>query len=96
MTQPRSRRGFLALAAATGTLASPPACTAHAAPEQPARPADAPVTGVWFGARLPNGLRQGVTVTAYGDGGRVSVRGTHVDFADCRDLTMFRPRVHCG
>lgn len=43
---------------------------------------------VSFGAALPNGLRYGAAVTAYGTGGRVRVDGPHISFAGCRDLTV--------
>ncbi len=43
---------------------------------------------VSFGAALPNGLRYGAAVTAYGSGGRVTVSGSRIDFAGCRDLTV--------
>ncbi|WP_405726410.1 glycoside hydrolase family 95 protein [Streptomyces sp. NBC_00028] len=45
-------------------------------------------TGVSFGAALPNGLRYGAAVEAYGSGGRVAVNGTRVDFSGCRELTV--------
>ncbi|MGI5451899.1 glycosyl hydrolase family 95 catalytic domain-containing protein [Streptomyces sp. CA-249302] len=44
--------------------------------------------GVSFGAAFPNGLKYGAAVTAYGTGGRVTVSGTHIDFAGCKDLTV--------
>ncbi|MEY9988835.1 alpha-L-fucosidase 2 [Streptomyces sp. V4I8] len=43
---------------------------------------------VSFGAALPNGLRFGAAVTAYGSGGRVTVSGSRIDFAGCRELTV--------
>lgn len=47
-----------------------------------------PDTAGSFGAALPNGLRYGAAVEARGTGGRVTVRGTRVDFAGCKDLTV--------
>ncbi|MBI0379991.1 glycoside hydrolase N-terminal domain-containing protein, partial [Streptomyces albiflaviniger] len=47
-----------------------------------------PVSAESFGASLPNGLRYGAAVTAYGSGGRVRVDGTRVDFSGCKDLTV--------
>ncbi|MHC3470017.1 glycosyl hydrolase family 95 catalytic domain-containing protein [Streptomyces sp. 7R007] len=44
--------------------------------------------GTSFGATLGNGLKYGAAVTAYGTGGRVAVDGTHIAFADCRELTV--------
>ncbi|MFI7413265.1 glycosyl hydrolase family 95 catalytic domain-containing protein [Streptomyces sp. NPDC049627] len=43
---------------------------------------------VSFGAAFPNGLRYGAAVTAYGSGGRVTVGGSRIDFAGCRELTV--------
>ncbi|MFD9002273.1 glycoside hydrolase N-terminal domain-containing protein [Streptomyces sp. NPDC059582] len=43
---------------------------------------------VSFGASFANGLRYGAAVTAHGSGGRVSVRGTRIDFSGCKDLTV--------
>ncbi|MCF1594036.1 glycosyl hydrolase family 95 catalytic domain-containing protein [Streptomyces muensis] len=43
---------------------------------------------VSFGAALPNGLRYGAAVTTYGHGGRVTVSGSRIDFAGCRELTV--------
>ncbi|NUS30568.1 MAG: glycoside hydrolase family 95 protein, partial [Streptomyces sp.] len=45
-------------------------------------------TGASFGAALPNGLRYGAAVEAYGSGGRVAVHDTRVDFSGCRELTV--------
>ncbi|MDT0546312.1 glycoside hydrolase N-terminal domain-containing protein [Streptomyces sp. NPDC021354] len=41
-----------------------------------------------FGATLPNGLRYGAAVTAYGSGGRVRVNGRRIEFSGCTDLTV--------
>ncbi|WP_055491295.1 glycoside hydrolase N-terminal domain-containing protein [Streptomyces sp. TP-A0356] len=41
-----------------------------------------------FGAAFPNGRRYGAAVTAYGSGGRVSVRGGRISFSGCTDLTV--------
>ncbi|MFI9615127.1 glycosyl hydrolase family 95 catalytic domain-containing protein [Streptomyces sp. NPDC052023] len=41
-----------------------------------------------FGASLPNGLRYGAAVTARGDGGRVAVNGSRIDFTGCKELTV--------
>ncbi|MCX5059846.1 glycoside hydrolase family 95 protein [Streptomyces sp. NBC_00452] len=43
---------------------------------------------VAFGAAFPNGLKYGAAVTAYGTGGRVTVSGSHIAFAGCKDLTV--------
>jgi alpha-L-fucosidase 2 len=43
---------------------------------------------VSFGAAFPNGLKYGAAVTAYGTGGRVTVSGSHIAFAGCKDLTV--------
>ncbi|MBT2422415.1 glycoside hydrolase N-terminal domain-containing protein [Streptomyces sp. ISL-22] len=43
---------------------------------------------VSFGGAFPNGLRYGAAVTAYGTGGRVTVGGSRIDFAGCRELTV--------
>ncbi|WP_371657928.1 glycoside hydrolase N-terminal domain-containing protein [Streptomyces sp. NBC_00280] len=41
-----------------------------------------------FGAELPNRLRYGAAVTAYGSGGTVAVDGARISFQDCRRLTV--------
>lgn len=41
-----------------------------------------------FGGTLGNGLRYGTAVTAYGTGGSVTVSGTRVAFAGCKDVTV--------
>jgi alpha-L-fucosidase 2 len=41
-----------------------------------------------FGGAFPNGLKYGAAVTAYGTGGSVTVRGSHLAFTGCRDLTV--------
>ncbi|MFE2045664.1 glycoside hydrolase N-terminal domain-containing protein [Streptomyces sp. NPDC059477] len=41
-----------------------------------------------FGASLANGLRYGAALKARGNGGKVTVTGTRVDFADCKELTV--------
>lgn len=43
---------------------------------------------VSFGAALPNGLRYGAAIAAYGSGGSVTVEGTHIGFTGCRELTV--------
>ncbi|MDH6431796.1 alpha-L-fucosidase 2 [Streptomyces sp. SAI-144] len=43
---------------------------------------------VSFGAALPNGLRYGAAITAYGSGGSVTVEGTHIGFTGCKELTV--------
>ncbi|MFD0006944.1 glycoside hydrolase N-terminal domain-containing protein [Streptomyces sp. NPDC127178] len=47
-----------------------------------------PAAAESFGAALPNGLRYGAAVKARGSGGRVTVNGTRIDFAGCKDLTV--------
>ncbi|MFI6559667.1 glycosyl hydrolase family 95 catalytic domain-containing protein [Streptomyces sp. NPDC050534] len=41
-----------------------------------------------FGAALPNGLKYGAAVTAHGTGGRLTVAGSQISFAGCKDLTV--------
>lgn len=41
-----------------------------------------------FGAALPNGLRYGAAVTAYGTGGSVTVNGSRIAFSGCKELTV--------
>lgn len=45
-------------------------------------------SAVSFGAALPNGLRYGAAVTAYGTGGTVAVGGSGISFARCKELTV--------
>jgi len=46
------------------------------------------VTRPSFGAAFPNDLRYGAAVTAYGEGGTVSVDGSRIAFSGCTDLTV--------
>ncbi|MEU0969167.1 glycoside hydrolase N-terminal domain-containing protein [Streptomyces sp. NPDC005917] len=41
-----------------------------------------------FAGAFPNGLKYAAAVNAYGSGGSVRVNGSHIDFADCRELTV--------
>jgi alpha-L-fucosidase 2 len=41
-----------------------------------------------FGGTLPNGLRYGAAVTAYGTGGSVTVNGSRIAFSGCKDVTV--------
>ncbi|KKD02667.1 glycosyl hydrolase family 95 catalytic domain-containing protein [Streptomyces sp. WM6386] len=45
-------------------------------------------SSVSFGAAFANGLRYGAAVTAYGTGGTVTVGGSGISFARCKDLTV--------
>ncbi|WP_316744392.1 glycosyl hydrolase family 95 catalytic domain-containing protein [Streptomyces sp. MK7] len=47
-----------------------------------------PTSAESFGAVLPNGLRYGAAIKAYGSGGRVRVNGPHIEFTGCTDLTV--------
>ncbi|GAA2364393.1 glycosyl hydrolase family 95 catalytic domain-containing protein [Streptomyces cuspidosporus] len=47
-----------------------------------------PAAGGSFGATLPNGLRYGAAVKAYGSGGRIRVNGPRIEFSGCADLTV--------
>ncbi|QOV33588.1 glycoside hydrolase N-terminal domain-containing protein [Streptomyces ferrugineus] len=49
---------------------------------------ESPTAAESFGATLPNGLRYGAAVTARGNGGKVTVHGTRIDFSGCEDLTV--------
>ncbi|MFJ4521807.1 glycosyl hydrolase family 95 catalytic domain-containing protein [Streptomyces sp. NPDC088810] len=49
---------------------------------------ETPTAAESFGATLANGLRYGAAVKARGDGGRVTVDGTRIDFSGCKDLTV--------
>ncbi|CCK26506.1 Alpha-L-fucosidase [Streptomyces davaonensis JCM 4913] len=49
---------------------------------------ETPTEAESFGAALPNGLRYGAAIKAYGSGGKVTVHGTRIDFAGCRELTV--------
>ncbi|MCH5672142.1 glycosyl hydrolase family 95 catalytic domain-containing protein [Streptomyces gilvus] len=44
--------------------------------------------GISFGAAFANGLKYGAAVTAHGTGGRVTVSGSRISFAGCKDLTV--------
>ncbi|OMI34514.1 hypothetical protein SPAR_36031 [Streptomyces sparsogenes DSM 40356] len=47
-----------------------------------------PAAGGSFGATLPNDLRYGAAVKAYGSGGRIRVNGPRIEFSGCADLTV--------
>ncbi|MGP4011610.1 glycosyl hydrolase family 95 catalytic domain-containing protein [Streptomyces sp. 4N124] len=49
---------------------------------------ETPTAAESFGATLANGLRYGAAVQAHGNGGKVTVNGTRIDFSGCKDLTV--------
>lgn len=49
---------------------------------------ETPAAAESFGAALPNGLRYGAAIKAYGRGGKVTVNGTRIDVEDCTELTV--------
>ncbi|MFF0227383.1 glycoside hydrolase N-terminal domain-containing protein [Streptomyces sp. NPDC004629] len=49
---------------------------------------ESPSSAESFAASFPNGLCYGAALKAYGNGGRIRTRGTHIDFSDCKSVTI--------